>query len=613
MVSTPPGSKVGSQGSEWSQPTGDWLARIGGTSFQPELPSLDGRLCAGLLEDLRKDPPPGFAEVAAQIAEEAISGPQRSSSRGSRPNRSAVATPPTPEIQQAAPPGSGRSARSLILERARLPPAGAAVSALRPRGLAGARVNVPPLQSVPRSPSGGAEVSDKSLVSSMVSRLAQVEKLNQQQAAKLTRQSQEIDVLRAELEILRRVAEVAEELATGKDEDDEDTPIPATRIALEEVKQLKAERDRYKRQVEEMTKFLEDYGLHWVGDTGSEVSEGEPEQSEEPAMASERSGGDSLPSRPPKPSRPGQTAGITVDIHVIQGRVESLNAMVEKEGAKVVSDRRGGAVHARLVADDALPLPLTFFQDGVKLGDRAFQAYELRPTQQLLRDILDGFFPYTLKDEFPNGVALKVVDRTAYSFKEWLRDLALSDVDLMDAGDRLAPAGGRVLRPNAPGANRNVAAERFLQKLPEKVLRGGRICEVRGPIEQQLRGNASARGTSAPAVAAESAGAGSSSSSTSAGEVSLLAPGRDASAPVARLQVKLEGGQRLVLCMEVFQTVGDIEDALTRWSSSTGAPRPRRGSLRTAFPPQTYSDRQQTLQAAGLTPTATLFVASEPQ
>jgi hypothetical protein len=36
--------------------------------------------------------------------------------------------------------------------------------------------------------------------------------------------------------------------------------------------------------------------------------------------------------------------------------------------------------------------------------------------QALLTDLMDGFFPYDLKDEYPDGVPLKVVDRTAEKF-----------------------------------------------------------------------------------------------------------------------------------------------------------------------------------------------------
>lgn len=80
---------------------------------------------------------------------------------------------------------------------------------------------------------------------------------------------------------------------------------------------------------------------------------------------------------------------------------------------------------------------------------------------------------------------------------------------------------------------------------------------------------------------------------------------------MARLQIKLEGCQRLILSMEPSHTVGDLQDAMGRILEEEGT---RLGDkqrllLRTAFPPCSYVDRTQTLQGVGLFPTATLFAA----
>lgn len=92
----------------------------------------------------------------------------------------------------------------------------------------------------------------------------------------------------------------------------------------------------------------------------------------------------------------------------------------------------------------------------------------------------------------------------------------------------------------------------------------------------------------------------------------MLQPDRPASAPTARLQVKLEGGQKVLLKMEFGDTVGDLWRALSEWRSKNRVARARPGCvLRTAFPPKAYTDRTETLEAAGLTPSATLFVSCE--
>ena len=42
----------------------------------------------------------------------------------------------------------------------------------------------------------------------------------------------------------------------------------ASQDHIEHIAQLTVERDRYKEQIDEMTKFLSDYGLKWVGGEG---------------------------------------------------------------------------------------------------------------------------------------------------------------------------------------------------------------------------------------------------------------------------------------------------------------------------------------------------------
>ncbi|CAK0888710.1 unnamed protein product, partial [Prorocentrum cordatum] len=84
-----------------------------------------------------------------------------------------------------------------------------------------------------------------------------------------------------------------------------------------------------------------------------------------------------------------------------------LNATVEAAATRVVRERVGGGVQARLVPGGEEALPLVFFGDGVKLGKEPFRPYGQREAQQLLDDIMDGFFPYALKDDHPGGVVLK--------------------------------------------------------------------------------------------------------------------------------------------------------------------------------------------------------------
>lgn len=388
----------------------------------------------------------------------------------------------------------------------------------------------------PPLPSAGASVlsrearpSGDDLLSSMASRLAQVEQENRQLKARIKTQHAEMDELREQLARRHAASPGNEETA------------------------VQAECDRLRSQVVEMTQFMADYGLNW-------------------------------------PPRSAAQTGLAVDFQVIESRIETLNDSLGRE-AKVVHENAGAKLCARLRSVETLPL--TFFSDGLKLGPHGFMAFQTAAAQDVIRDILDGFIPRLLKEDYPDGVALKAVNRTKLSFRNWLKE-SNQDSELADGGERLRTEVGQAI--HAP-KDLQSASERFVAKLPERVMRKGQVCQVRSAIAQRLSVS-DGRSASAPPPGNQ--------------EVSLLALGRPADAPVARLQVKLEGGQKVLLKTEFHTTLGDLWEALADWRSKNRVGRARTGCvLRTAFPPKSYTDRSQTLQDAGLTPSATLFVGYE--
>merc|ERR1711937_865846 len=83
----------------------------------------------------------------------------------------------------------------------------------------------------------------------MIKRLQQVESVNQQLRSEIRDKTVRNDRLKEENENLKSL--VSPE-------------------SLQEMLEIKHERDQYKKQVEEMTKFLKDYGLTWVGGEGGQ-------------------------------------------------------------------------------------------------------------------------------------------------------------------------------------------------------------------------------------------------------------------------------------------------------------------------------------------------------
>ncbi|CAJ1352972.1 unnamed protein product [Effrenium voratum] len=345
---------AGDEPKDWLPPAGDWLAQNAGD----HLIALAETVVEP--EDAEKGRDRDLAELSAARVQQMLEKRHRSLSRPS--SGRGLAMPPVPS--------GGGSAMAPAAVQTRPRP-------LLPRSL-------PQPGGWRQAPAGGRPGPSQDVIASLQARLSHVEKLNQHQAARLANLTQEVEALRAENAMLR-----AEEATWNKDdmEDVED-----------EVRLLRIERDEYKEQFQAMTKFLQDYGLTWVGE-----EEGEKDDT----VAA-------------KLSRPGSSQGV--DTEVMATRVAELNALVRQEGARIVATRGpGGGRQARLVADDTTPLPLSFFKDrdGLKLGGLGFQSFSSRSAQQLLQDILDGYFPYELKKDYPDGVMLKVVDRTMLTFSAW--------------------------------------------------------------------------------------------------------------------------------------------------------------------------------------------------
>jgi len=265
-----------------------------------------------------------------------------------------------------------------------------------------------------------------------------------------------------------------------------------------------------------------------------------------------------------------------LDIKMIESHVQTLNDEVET-GARVIRKQIGGAIRAHLAT--AQKLPITFFRDGVKLGEHPFHNYESSVSQHLLRDILGGQFPFVLSKEHPDGVLLQVVDRTNSCHAEWQRGAVKDPLNAEGVSSRPAARDGR---------------ENFLAKLPEKVIREGRICEIRDAVAKVGVSRHSSNKVDGDRA-----------------EVSLLEPHRDADAPSTRIQVKLPHGDRPVFKMEYHQTLGDLKRAVARWCDHYKI---KLGSgdieLRSAAPPRALVDMRESLAEAGLTPSGTLYVTA---
>ena len=341
-------------------------------------------------------------------------------------------------------------------------------------------------------------------------------------------------------------------------------------------------------EVAAMKEFLTSQGIKWLG----------------AGLAPERQAGPAGPSGPP-PARlelsPFSDARghITVDIVTLKDRISQLNAIAGEGGGR--PGRRGPAGGGEAVA-------LTLFKDGVTLHTSPFLSLEEPETHRVLQDIMDGFFPSVLRADFPDGVAIRLVDRRAALHRTEAGQRPLANVKgLNNVGTAAAPA----------------SPKEFLKKLPATVIRNGKIVDVRAGVRDMLLGGGSAKSLVATPVdsllsqstrfstgptARVAAPAPAPSGREEAAEAAAAA---GASRPeISTLQVKSEDGRNTyVLRLQASDTVQDLRDALNAYrAKAEGKGRPTRFHIKSAWPNRTYGEGSRTLKEEGLVPNATLFL-----
>ena len=80
-------------------------------------------------------------------------------------------------------------------------------------------------------------------------------------------------------------------------------------------------------------------------------------------------------------------------------RVEELNFVAERQyTATIEGNMKGLKSHS--------DVNIYLYQNGVRIEGYPFYEYESKQAQRVLGDILEGYFPYDLKQKYPEGVPL---------------------------------------------------------------------------------------------------------------------------------------------------------------------------------------------------------------
>ena len=143
---------------------------------------------------------------------------------------------------------------------------------------------------------------------------------------------------------------------------------------FEKYSELERDRNRYKKMTEDMTEFLADYGLKWVG---KGKVEGEFDSD---AVLKELNHKSPMyrNNLPPE-----------IDTEILSRKIEELNFIAEKN--RIINAAGVKKLHK---IDE---FPIWFFKNGLVLKGSPFYPYYSKEAQSVLSDILDGYFPFDLR------------------------------------------------------------------------------------------------------------------------------------------------------------------------------------------------------------------------
>ncbi|XP_077977161.1 UBX domain-containing protein 11-like [Glandiceps talaboti] len=360
-------------------------------------------------------------------------------------------------------------------------------------------------------------------------------------------------------------------------------------------------------QVQDMEEFLSDYGMMWVGDDKKTDNESQYD------ILSDREDGDDDDNDEENVWRPATSVpppAFQVDFNKVIENIKELNVLAG-EGVHRIQRTIGGA---RLRPPD--PIPLTLYANGIVMFSGPFRSYDEPETQLCMKDLTDGYFPFELQPRYPEGIPFLVTDKREVYFEDTRHQEHFPGMGQVLGGDHkpsvLLPSNldktsstwsrksekPKYVTSELPGPKLTV--EQFLNKLPQSVIKEGKVIDVRSSIGDTIKpdpGKPGVKIIETPALK----------------ELKERAEKPQAERPksardVTTLRIKSEAGDKtFILKMRFHDTIGDLRQYLN-------AQRPPGASgydILTTFPNKMYTDDNATLAECELIPNATLLLKSK--
>ncbi|XP_067210086.1 uncharacterized protein [Linepithema humile] len=130
-------------------------------------------------------------------------------------------------------------------------------------------------------------------------------------------------------------------------------------------------------KIHEMEKFLSDYGLIWIGDTKNVTTK-----------------------------NAGSNNYIDACYDQLVVNIDQLNLAAGKGEVHIHHNEKGGGATFKTPVCIALRL----YKNGMTVKGGPLRSYDAPFTTSFIRDILDGYFPSELQQEFPDGVPFTIED-----------------------------------------------------------------------------------------------------------------------------------------------------------------------------------------------------------
>jgi hypothetical protein len=157
-----------------------------------------------------------------------------------------------------------------------------------------------------------------------------------------------------------------------------------------------------------------------------------------------------------KNGEPSEKLPKRIDIAELIKKIEEMNIDIMEENDHATFEK--GKDNVFKIKHLRIELKIFFFKNGLAIENYSFYEYGSKEAKKILKDILDGYTPYILKSEYPNGVILKVENNVQNDYNKQSNKFK----------------------------NDKITAEEFVNKFPEKYIKNGEIHNLKQGIEKHL-------------------------------------------------------------------------------------------------------------------------------